>query len=85
MELGNNLLPRRYDPLKKKNTKHQSQRQKAKGKENTLTRQARKRGGGFWKILEGSEGLWGGSWSVMGAPWGSWESLGGPLKESKAV
>ena len=34
-------------PKSKKNTKHQSQRQKAKGKENTLTRQARKRGGGY--------------------------------------
>ena len=35
-------------PKSKKNTKHQSQRQKAKGKENNLTRQARKRGGGFF-------------------------------------
>ena len=34
-------------PKSKKNTKHQSQKQNTKGKENTLTRQARKRGGGF--------------------------------------
>ena len=32
----------------KKITKHKSQKQNSKGKETTLTRQARKRGGGFF-------------------------------------
>ena len=47
-EAGNPGPPKA--PKSKKITKHKSQRQNAKGKENTLTRQARKHGGGYSTI-----------------------------------
>ena len=49
-------------PKSKKITKRQSQRQKAKGKENTLTRQARKRRGGY-RIFFPNNTLCGGQFS----------------------